>query len=256
MNQIDREIEGALGKAPTKKLKNAAELMGLLGRLHDREPDGAMLAGLCSASVNTWIDGLVETPAAKQALDNLQNALADLPEPLDEVVLDILAAEYADIYLNHSYRLAPTGSVWLTDEHLERQEPMFAVREMYENYGIEVPDWRLRSDDHLVHELQFVAHLCKLGTRQAAEDAANFLDLHVLNWLPKFCQKVTERARVPFFIATAEITGAWLEELRDMLEVMTGIERPKEDVEDTSNRITLFDIDIDRPYAPGVTESW
>jgi hypothetical protein len=61
---------------------------------------------------------------------------------------------------------------------------------------------------------------------------------------------------VPFFIAAAEITGAWLEELRDMLEMITGIERPKEIVEDTSNRITLFDIDIDRPYAPGVAKSW
>ncbi len=256
MNKADKGIDRALDKSARKKLKSAAELLGLLARLHDREPDEVMLAGLCDASVNTWIGSLVETSAAKQALDNLQISLADLPEPLDEVVLDMLAAEYADIYLNHSYRLAPTGSVWLTDEHLERQEPMFAVREMYQHYGIEVQDWRLRSDDHLVHELQFVAHLCELGTMDAAKDAANFLDLHVLSWLPEFCQKVTERARVPFFIASAEITGAWLEELRDMLEAVTGIERPKEEVEDTSNRITLFDIDVDRPYAPGVAESW
>jgi len=256
MSKLEKVIEEGLGKASRKKLRQAAELTGLLVRLHDREPDEALLFGLSEASVNTWMSGIVATPAANQALDNLQNCLADLPEPLDEVVLDILAAEYADIYLNHSYRLAPTGSVWLTDEHLERQEPMFAVRAIYEQYGIEVPNWRLRSDDHLVHEMQFVAHLCELGSMDAARDAVNFLDLHVLNWVPEFCQKVTERARVPFFIASAEVTGAWLEELRDMLEVITGIERPVEEVEDTSNRITLFDIDIDRPYAPGVAESW
>ncbi len=247
----------SLDKTAQDRLKNAADLIGLLARLHDREPDEELIEGLREPSVSSWIDNMLDSDQSKKALANWKECLGALPEKLDVSVLDILAAEYADIYLNHSYRLAPTGSVWLSEDHLERQAPMFAVREMYEKYGIQVPDWRLRSDDHMVHELQFVAFLLEQGTHSACVDATGFLDQHVLSWMPEFFQKMNERARVPFFAANAELTAVCLEELRDLLEETTGIERPQEiEEEKQKDRITLFDIDVDRPYTPGIAESW
>ena len=42
-------------------------------------------------------------------------------------------------------------------------------------------NWRKRSDDHLVLQLQFLAHL--FGEGRGAPTAARFMDEHLLRWL-------------------------------------------------------------------------
>lgn len=234
-------------------LEPARQILALLIRLHDREVDNDLLTGLRGIDAETFFGAVLADPKVAQEFGK---ALAALPEPAGPATLDQLAAEYADVYLTHSYRLAPTGSVWLTEEKLERQEPMFAVREWYDHYGVTVPDWRLRSDDHIVHELQFVEYLLGLGTETAARDAARFLDRHVLVWVPQFCALMAERCNQPLLIAGARMTGHYLEALRDLLQDLTDEERwlPKED--DKIEPYSLSELAEDIAYMPGVAESW
>ena len=82
---------------------------------------------------------------------------------MTDQTLDILAAEYADIYLNNSLQAFPCESVWLDQEGLTMQEPMFQVREWYGRFGLQVEDWRKRTDDHLVNQLRFAAHMIGFG---------------------------------------------------------------------------------------------
>lgn len=235
--------------------------LSLIIRLHDREADRGFLDGLrrsdagdvFAALLDRDGDGDADTDSAAKAFTD---ALAALPETLDEAVLDQLAAEYADVYLTHSLRIAPTGSVWLTEEKLERQGPMFAVREWYEHYGVTVPNWRSRSDDHIVHELQFVAHLLGLGHESAAIDAARFLDRHVLSWVPEFCARMAERCREPLLVANARLTARYLEELRDVLQALTGEARWQPEVDGKPDAYSLSDLNEDIAYMPGVAESW
>ncbi len=232
-------------------LAPASEGLALIIRLHDREADRALIAGLRDSDAAGLFGALLDgDPVA----EGLRAALDALPDPLAEATLDQLAAEYADVYLTHSYRIAPTGSVWLTEEHLERQEPMFAVREWYHHYGITVPDWKMRSDDHIVHELQFLEHLLGLGTMSAAGDAAKFMDQHVLSWVPQFCTRMAERCQQPLLIATAGLTATYLESLRDLLEALTGVARATP--EDLPKPYTLSELDQDIAFVPGASESW
>jgi len=234
-------------------LEPARQILALLIRLHDREVDADLLVGLRGIDAETFFGAVLDDA---QVAQEFGKALAGLPDPADAATLDDLAAEYADVYLTHSFRLAPTGSVWLTEESLERQEPMFAVREWYEHYGVTVPNWRVRSDDHIVHELQFVEHLLKLGTDSAAKDAARFLDHHVLVWVPQFCALMAERCRQPLLSVGAKLTALYLEALRDLLQDLTGEERwvPKED--DKIKPYSLTELAEDIAYVPGVAESW
>jgi len=234
-------------------LEPARQLLALLIRLHDREVDNELLTGLHGIDAEMFFGAVLEnTEVARE----FGKALAGLSQPRDEATLDELAAEYADVYLTHSYRLAPTGSVWLTQEKLERQEPMFAVREWYEHYGVTVPNWRVRSDDHIVHELQFVEHLLGLGTETASRDAARFLDRHVLVWVPQFCSLMAARCRQPLLSVGAKLTALYLEALRDLLQELTGEERwvPKED--EKVEPYSLTELAEDIAYVPGVAESW
>ncbi len=230
--------------------------LSLLIRFHDREADQDFLNGLRESDAAGFFADILPEKAAKADAKSFADAIAALPDPLTDRMRDELAAEYADVYLTHSYRIAPTGSVWLTEEKLERQEPMFAVREWYDHYGVTVPDWRLRSDDHIVHELQFVEHLIGLGTETATRDAARFMDKHIMVWVPDFCRLMSERCEQPFMIAGAKLTAQYLDGLRDLLEDLTGEPRWIPSEKDKVVPYSLSELSDDIAYVPGVAESW
>lgn len=239
----------------SQTLDTARQPLTLLIRLHDREADADLIDGLRALQPGPFFAAFLEESQA-QAASDFDTALAGLPIPLDPASTDALAAEYADIYLTHSYRLAPTGSVWLTEDHLERQEPMFAVREWFDHYGFTVPDWRVRSDDHIVHELQFIEALLALGTVTAARDAARFMDRHVMPWVPQFCAGMALRSQQPLLAATANLTAAYLEALRDLLQEITEEPRWQPDEKSKPYSESELNEDMKAAFIPGVAESW
>ncbi len=127
---------------------------------------------------------------------------------------DLLAADYADIYLTHAFEASPYESVWRDEDRLMMQGPTFEVRECYRRHGMAVADWRRMPDDHLAHELTFVAHLLEQG--QDAE-AARFLDEHLLTWLPNFADKVGRRAHTHVYAGLARLTLSLCRQLREAL---------------------------------------
>ncbi len=245
----DREI------FPSPEMKGFAEALGFVARLHDREPDAALIHGMRESQVIEWLAGMLKSSPANRAIKQFDMALRQMPESIDDCLLDDLAAEFADIYLNHSYRIAPIGSVWLTEDKLACQEPMFAVRKWYAHYGVEVPNWRLRADDHIVNELLFLAHLCQIPDSFAVRDTARFLDEQVLTWVPSFSKKLSERARLPYFIAVGALTDALLEELRAYLCDGKGLERPPAAEEPAAITGAAPSADSE-PYLPGLAEGW
>jgi len=139
---------------------------------------------------------------SRAALFLLDEALRGLPAEIGGALLDDLAADYADIYLNYGLRAAPNESIWLDEDNLAMQAPMFEVRALYQRHGLQVPNWRQRADDHLVHELQFLAHLLEPQTGDTLGEAAAFLDEHLLLWLPDFCGPGRAAVRHPVLRGT------------------------------------------------------
>ncbi len=244
----------SLTDAQADKLDRMADGLDVLIRFHDRELDRELLDSLQEYGVALGLGALLDQNEGKQAAKALDKALHAVGRSPEEEEMDLLAAEYADLYLTHAYRVSPSGSVWLTEDKLERQLPMFDVRDWYEHYGISVPDWRVRADDHLVHELQFVSFLCRIGAMVAAQDAGRFMDLHVLSWLPEFCERAQERVAHPVYAAVMRLTRAYLEDLRVDLEQITGQSRTIREV------VSLGTQREPEPevaaYVPGAAESW
>ena len=107
------------------------------------------------------------------------------------------------------------------------QQSMFQVRSWYEAYGLEIPDWRLRPDDHLVYELQFIAWLLNQDNQiETLEKAATFMDEHLLRWLGNFGERVAIRCDTAYFAGAAALTAAYCEELRDILAEVLQQPRP------------------------------
>ena len=199
----------------------ACDDLGQLILLHDREPDAKLLDLLKSADYPESLNLKLESERAIDALELTAHVMNTLE--VNDALLDELAADYASVYLNHVIRASPMESVWIDDEGLTHQEPMFQVRDYLRRHGLQAEDWRKRSDDHLVIQLRFIQHLLSEGE---LETAANFMDEHLLRWLGHFCERVATRCATSWFASAAILTHAWCEDLRDLLAEILGMARP------------------------------
>ena len=197
-----------------------------LAVLHDAEADNPLIQSLKQTGFPSALGLRLQSNSARDAMALVEQALAEMPDSPDEQYTDELAVDYAGIYLTHTYRASPNESVWIDEEHLERQQSMFEVREYYHRHGLGAANWRMRADDHLVLQLQFLAHLFGEGQRnEVFTTAARFMDDHLLRWLLPFAS----RCETPFYAGINMLTGVYCEELRDLLAEILGERRPTPD---------------------------
>jgi TorA maturation chaperone TorD len=239
--------------------KAVAQDLAQLAVLHDTEADTSLIQSLQQSGFPAALGLRLESKAARDAMTLVERALAEIPDPLDEQQADELAVDYAGIYLTHAYRASPNESVWIDEEHLERQQSMFEVREYYHRYGLGAANWRKRADDHLVLQLQFLAHL--FGEEQVDEvftTAARFMDEHLLRWLMPFANRVAGRCATPFYAGINMLTGVYCEELRDLLADILGERRPTADeTEVRMQQDKPVSVEVPLTFVPGADgPSW
>jgi len=253
----DRATDGEAGadRAALAEFAVAvADDLSLLASLHDREPTAAIIAAARQAPLAEQLGLSLQTERGRDALAAFARMLATLPDPVDAAALDDLAAGFTEVYLRHSYRAAPTESVWMTEDGLERQAPMFAVRECYKRAGLKVDDAASRPDDHLVLQLQFVSHLARVAREPGdLAVAARFLDEHLLRWVGQFAERLIAARAPDYYAALALVTACYADELRDHLTGITGHARPA--ASDLAAKAKSVD-DADGPYLPGAAPSW
>lgn len=207
-----------------------------LALLHDAELTPAIVAGLRDVGFPA---NLALVPSGELALGScemIRSALVAAPNEAGAAWYDECAADYAAIYLTGAFGVAPSESFWLTDDHLVCQQPMFDLRALYAADGLVAPDWRRRPDDHLVHELQYIAH--RLGRSSSDEDwrrLGEFLDYHLLRWLPDFSARIADRCGTLFYAALAMMTQGWARQLRELIAAHLG--EPVPTAEEISARL-------------------
>jgi len=233
-----------------------AQDLNALATLHHAELDEVQLGQLKMAGFPDGIGLRLLGDDGMRAIMLMRQAMAELSAPLAPAVLDELAADYAAIYLTYAYHASPCESVWLDQENLAMQAPMFQVREFYKLFDLVAADWRTRPDDHLVLELLFLAALFRDEHPQALPEAARFLDTHLLRWLPLFGQRVAARCATPFYAGAARLTAAYCDELRDLLADLLGEARPS--AEEVEARMRPRQVAEVAPvtFFPGLAPSW
>lgn len=234
-------------------LRAVADDLQLFAALHASELTAEQLEELRAFPFQDFLGLLAGNATTREALQAMDAALAATNEPALAATIDTLAADFADIYLTYRYRAAPSESAWVHPEHIERQEPMFAVRQWHRRYRVQVADWRVRPDDHLVNELLLVAHILEHEpAAQAMPAAARFLDEHLLVWAPHFFARVAVRCATPFYAALAGLSAVYLEEARSLLEQLTGEARR---VGQLPNGLAAAAPD-GTAYVPGAAPGW
>lgn len=229
----------------------------LLALLHDREPTVELIEALREADQGGWFGLKATSQTTQRGSELLAAALAAMPRPPAQETLDELAVDFANIYLVHAYRAPPTESPWLDQDKLERQQPMFDLAEWYRRHGLAAADRQVRSDDHLVLQLQFLSHLfAHTHHGNAAAEAARFMDAHILRWFGRFSEIVAARCMTPYYAGLVTLTEGYLEDLREYLVKLADAPRP---VEVVKEQVTSADYGVEPEqtrYIPGVTPSW
>ncbi|MCG7938688.1 MAG: molecular chaperone TorD family protein [Candidatus Thiodiazotropha lotti] len=225
----------------------------MLTRLHAKEPDADFLELLVEYEFPSTMALNLVSEEGKKANQFMQRVIEMMPEQFDDEYLDTLAADFADIYLNHSLQASPLESVWIDEEKLTCQESMFQVRAWYESYGLKAENWRIRPDDDLVLQLQFISHLFSISESiKELEDIARFMDEHLLRWLGQFTSRVVHRSATPYYSGIALLTGAYCEELRDLIATITNLPRPSAEEIEERMKCDSVSQEVTMSYMPGI----
>jgi TorA maturation chaperone TorD len=115
----------------------------------------------------------------------------------------------------------------------------------------------MRSEDHLVLELRFLAHLLD-GAKQPIDlaEAARFMDEHLLLWIDGFAERVAARCTTRFYAGLAMLTAAYLDELRDLLAELLDSPRPTREEMEAAIKSYAPSQEVEGPYLPGTAPSW
>ncbi len=155
-----------------------------------------------------------------------------------------LAVDYARIFLGAgaaSTRTYPYESVYTSPDRLVMQDARDQVLQLYRLEGLGRAEQEFgEPEDHIALELQFMACLCrkttealKDGNKERAlgylEKQKDFVQAHLLPWVPRFCSDVQRLAREDLYRAVAKITLGYLKMEQDLIgELMDEIQDDSE----------------------------
>ncbi|MGE5576630.1 MAG: molecular chaperone [Syntrophothermus sp.] len=236
--QITAPVTGAAGKAELAEAARCrGNLYGILSMIFSKEPTAELLERL-------------RDPAFTQALGELGVQFGEdfHNRPDDELLLE-LAVEYARLFLGPGKHLSPHESVYVgkfSDKEGRGLEGLLCgqatveVKEAIAEAGFEfLPGYR-GLPDHLGVELEFMqlltgreAEAWQKGDGQTAlnclEQEYHFVNNHLARWIPLFCEKVVESARLDFYRETAKLTRAFVQsEAEDLPALLAEVRGERE----------------------------
>jgi TorA maturation chaperone TorD len=149
--------------------------------------------------------------------------------------VSFLRKQYARLFLSTGYAqklksIIPQESVYLSPNHLSMQDQRDEVLEIYYNEGIgKNKDFR-EPDDHITAEFHFMAQLSEKTieymesepeiAKSKLEVQLNFLDLHILKWVPAVCSDIMELTTTNYFKAIAKLTNGFVETDRETISAV------------------------------------
>jgi TorA maturation chaperone TorD len=194
-------------------LQSRASTYGFLSLVYRKEVTVSFLAEL--------IEQLAAEPdeaAESEGYRTLRKFVQQIKGTDLEKVRTELAAVYAALFLNMGPNpVFPFESVYTSSEGLLMQRARDEVLAEYRKEGLaRISDFN-EPEDHVAIELEFMGYLCQksaealeAGDRDTAEKylqkQKDFLERHLLAWIPQFCKDVAKATRSGFYKGIAQIT--------------------------------------------------
>jgi len=146
-------------------------------------------------------------------------------EPGEENV-NLLAGRIESLYINvidgHDQKRAcrPYETAWRSGDRSMQQ---WEVKQFYTLFGLEKANNEL--PDHIVSELEFMHFLSHQAVeasrgllgggdsmRRFVHAQKDFLERHLLQWVPKYCAALQEKLDEPFYLQLAALTARFIDD--------------------------------------------
>lgn len=201
-----------------------AEIYWWLSSLFVKELSEHELGQYHTSAIRTFLSGLAENTTLKPAINKLVDALNRLQDKEDAQLE--LAADFCDLFLKSNKGSAlPYASIYIGKSGLLNDEPARAMSDLMAAHHITVNDALNEPADHIAIELDFLGNLIirsneleqEAHFEQAFTQQCDFIEQHLLSWIPQFhlrCQRIDQFG---FYGAASELLVAFIHLDRDYL---------------------------------------
>jgi len=121
-----------------------------------------------------------------------------------EETADEISRDFERLFPYPEGKLPPIESFFLTLENTSSAEE---VSGFYAGAGLTIEDEFELIPDHLYLELLFMSYLIETNKYDLQK---KFLEEHLLNWAPDYCEELLKEAKTVFYREVAEITRDFL----------------------------------------------
>lgn len=196
-------------------------LYRFLARLYILEVDAPLLEAMQAMT----FPEAVSNPDLSEGYGLLREYLARSTEE----DLEDLAVDYANVFLAagvaQGLAAFPYESVYVSKTHMLEQEPKSRIAELYASRGL-TPNRDLPKapEDHIAMELEYMAFLCRLLEEESGDaeslllEQKEFLEAHLVNWVPLLCRDVVGYAQTDFYKAVGKITDSFIQMEQTLLQ--------------------------------------
>lgn len=204
---------------------HSAQMYAFIARLYRVEVDNELFAELKKSDFSL-------TPDIPQIDEGYKMMDAFLKSHGEDPITD-LAVDYARTFLGYGPTAGqgafPYESVYTSHDAVIMQEARDEVVALYRDENMERENSFDEPEDHIAFELVYLEHLCyKIEEALQNDDdsalslylnkKANFMQNHIMNWVPRFCIDVEKVAGTDFYKALAKITLGYLEMGLELME--------------------------------------
>jgi len=205
-----------------------------LYRMYLEEPPRKLAEDLVSKKV--------PIPENMSLNDDMIDGFSLLKEYIDkstdvEAVYEKLRDEYTRLFLGLPVAIIPPyESVYRCETREgtpERVGVLLKVKEDYRRAGISKSKEYKEPEDHIAFELRFMHYLCEEELKAIGDGARmrdcltlqrEFMDEHLLQWVPKLCDDLYENEQSDFYKCIAKMTKGFLLLDSEMLdELLAGL---------------------------------
>ncbi len=111
----------------------------------------------------------------------------------------------------------PYESVYRMEDRTLMSHYAIDVENRMRSFGVEVSKNFKEPPEHISVELEFLKYLYLIGEGEALEEAESFLEDHLIQWVPQFCNCIIKNSKISFYKEVCVLLKEFLnDELRDL----------------------------------------
>lgn len=210
---VNMQEKAALAEA----MEDGAAAVGLLAQLYRKEADGPLIDSLRAMRFPAHTGNGDADRGARAVVTYLSRTGSRAQEEL--------AADFSRVFLGSgldSFSAAyPVESVHTGRKRLVMQGARDEVLAIYRAFGLERTDQLKEGEDHISFELAFLQILMErtaralrggdlAEARSLVTTQRNFLDDHLLNWVPRFADQMRFFSKTDFYRGLSYLTVGYL----------------------------------------------